>query len=368
MKGDLFLDGKMFISSERAAKIGGYTKDYVGQLCRGGKLESKMVGRTWYVGLDSLIKHKNLNPEGKFWRRTKNHQKSNLQQTDSVIISVTDFTAKKIEDLKITKKSTPPDSYSSELYSGNQTGTVPTTSEEIFEGKNFFNEQDLNIKSEKEIQISYPLFSVTNKAVDRDKNYIGIDIHKKTKQKKSLFIFNPHFTYGIALAFAFSASVFFGIMTVKVSPYSQAFYGEKITAIERRIDLAVDKTSSDFSQLASAYSTRQSFDKFAISFYRSVRDFIKGSRLRVLVWLSGDSLAVVPDSSYVGTSKQEGLVVVPKKDNENYEQTVTRIKKTFSDEVSVSPDESGTSGVITPVFRSAEGEDYLYVLVPIQDE
>jgi|GEM_PF-1898775 len=52
--------GKEFISAKEAAVIAGYTSDYVGQLCRGGKVESKMVGRTWFVSKDSILKHKEL--------------------------------------------------------------------------------------------------------------------------------------------------------------------------------------------------------------------------------------------------------------------------------------------------------------------
>lgn len=54
----LEIDGNTYISSTRAAQLVGYTKDYVGQLARGGKLESKLVGRTWYVSEDSIRKHK----------------------------------------------------------------------------------------------------------------------------------------------------------------------------------------------------------------------------------------------------------------------------------------------------------------------
>lgn len=59
MNSDLYFEGKKYISSSRAAKISGYVNDYIGQLCRDGKLDARMVGRSWYVALDSLISHKN---------------------------------------------------------------------------------------------------------------------------------------------------------------------------------------------------------------------------------------------------------------------------------------------------------------------
>lgn len=51
------LGGKTFISVKRAAEITGYTRDYLGQLARGGKIESQRVGRSWYVNIESLSKH-----------------------------------------------------------------------------------------------------------------------------------------------------------------------------------------------------------------------------------------------------------------------------------------------------------------------
>ncbi len=52
---ELTIDDKKYISSKQAAKITGYAKDYVGQLCREGYVEARRVGRNWYV-LESAIK------------------------------------------------------------------------------------------------------------------------------------------------------------------------------------------------------------------------------------------------------------------------------------------------------------------------
>lgn len=52
---EITIDDKKYISSKRAAKITGYAKDYVGQLCREGYVEARRVGRNWYV-LESAIR------------------------------------------------------------------------------------------------------------------------------------------------------------------------------------------------------------------------------------------------------------------------------------------------------------------------
>ena len=62
----------------------------------------------------------------------------------------------------------------------------------------------------------------------------------------------------------------------------------------------------------------------------------------------------------------EGVVVLP--DGENHAATVTKIKQAFSDEVNVSVDKGGDSGVITPVFRPGDStENYAFIMVPIKE-
>lgn len=51
---ELVIDDKKYISSKQAAKLTGYAKDYVGQLCREGRVSARLVGRSWYV-LESAI-------------------------------------------------------------------------------------------------------------------------------------------------------------------------------------------------------------------------------------------------------------------------------------------------------------------------
>lgn len=51
---EIIIDEKKYVSSKRAAKITGYAKDYVGQLCREGRVPARLVGRSWYV-LESAI-------------------------------------------------------------------------------------------------------------------------------------------------------------------------------------------------------------------------------------------------------------------------------------------------------------------------
>lgn len=55
---EITIDGKVYVSSKQAAKITGYAKDYVGQLCREGRVEARLVGRNWYVLEDAIREHR----------------------------------------------------------------------------------------------------------------------------------------------------------------------------------------------------------------------------------------------------------------------------------------------------------------------
>lgn len=57
---ELEFEGKKYLSSKRAAEITKYSKDYVGQLARSGKVVAKLVGRNWYIEEGSLLAHAGL--------------------------------------------------------------------------------------------------------------------------------------------------------------------------------------------------------------------------------------------------------------------------------------------------------------------
>lgn len=54
---ELILKQRRYISAKRAAKICDYANDYVGQLCREGRVEAVRVGRNWYVEEASILEH-----------------------------------------------------------------------------------------------------------------------------------------------------------------------------------------------------------------------------------------------------------------------------------------------------------------------
>jgi hypothetical protein len=77
-----------------------------------------------------------------------------------------------------------------------------------------------------------------------------------------------------------------------------------------------------------------------------------------------NQLVLQPQDFQVSATEKKGLVVVPS--SKNNEKVKKQVKQSFSDEVYVYPEDE-ESGIITPVFRDRTGEEYLYILVPLQD-
>lgn len=55
---ELLIEDKKYVSSKRAAKMTGYAKDYIGQLCREGRVPARLVGRSWYVLETAIQDHR----------------------------------------------------------------------------------------------------------------------------------------------------------------------------------------------------------------------------------------------------------------------------------------------------------------------
>ena len=55
---ELVIDDKKYLSTKRDAKVTGYAKDYVGQLCREGRVPARLIGRSWYVLESALQDHR----------------------------------------------------------------------------------------------------------------------------------------------------------------------------------------------------------------------------------------------------------------------------------------------------------------------
>jgi hypothetical protein len=74
---ELTIGDKIYISSKKAATVTGYAKDYVGQLCREGRVEATLVGRSWYVLESSIHEHR-------FGKEEENSAESTLKSDNAL--------------------------------------------------------------------------------------------------------------------------------------------------------------------------------------------------------------------------------------------------------------------------------------------
>lgn len=60
---EILIEEKKYVSSKQAAKMTGYAKDYIGQLCREGRVPARLIGRSWYVLEAAIQDHRFGNQE-----------------------------------------------------------------------------------------------------------------------------------------------------------------------------------------------------------------------------------------------------------------------------------------------------------------
>lgn len=83
---EIIIDQKKYVSSKRAAELTGYAKDYVGQLCREGRVPARLVGRSWYVLESAIQDHRfgagrDFSTEGKEESQKKHEETQVLPST-----------------------------------------------------------------------------------------------------------------------------------------------------------------------------------------------------------------------------------------------------------------------------------------------
>lgn len=80
------IDGIEYVRAAVLARQHNYTADYIGQLCRGNKVDAHLVGRTWYVYPPSLDSHKSTRyAELRFGDKSQNEDLKTTSSRRSVI-------------------------------------------------------------------------------------------------------------------------------------------------------------------------------------------------------------------------------------------------------------------------------------------
>lgn len=365
MNNDLYFDGKKYISSSRAAKISGYVNDYIGQLCRDGKLECRMVGRSWYVSLESLVAHKNANG---------NVSKNKSQKLFKTIL---------IED------AIPTDASPSATSKTNENTTAHVVAEPFIPTEPIYNQRAISIPDfsleEKGEREGVALQSKDNDfqehvipvVVKKDQyahevpsplNVVQVSVPKATSDYPHThhLFFEKTFPKIASFALAIIISFFGFRFMLSQNETAQVAYKNIQTVAYNTFVGAIqgERTSLSANIFSSA---RGGLDKASLAVYHTMNKWLYDARVKVLVMTGRNVPSSATNVSEQETRPSQGMVVVPVDSKTNKDAVVAKIKNSFSDEVSVEPGTDGESGVITPVFKKVKGDDYLYVLVPIKN-
>lgn len=331
---DLYFDGKKFISSGRAAKLTGYVNDYIGQLCRDEKLECRMVGRSWYVSLESLLEHKNRLGNGVTSHSSKHVRKVTFLE--------------KQRNEGISKVSQP---------------ISPIAQRPAQESPIVVKKQEVELRPQVE-----PLRQKFE--IDKsDLTKIVLNVSKKhlnrTAQfhlhKKNLAQIFPRAVIAMLVIFI-SLMAFWGALSL--NPDQEIVYRRAFDEIQKKEIQILAKVGDSLE--ANVFSSASSILKTAKNRLAVEFNSIYGKIRQNLLALIGDS-KIARNISSEQPKPNQGMVVVPVDEKSDKEKTIAKIKNSFSDEVRVTPNPGGQDGVITPVFKEVKSGDYLYVLVPVKE-
>jgi hypothetical protein len=303
MKNDLVFEGKNYISSKRAANITSYAQDYIGQLCRAGKLEGKMIGRSWFVSEESLLGH----------QKSAAGAASDIQQPAPEIVTAAN--EPKAPDEIIASVSEPEIKYEID-----KTPLLP--------------------------ELDKKIYSDDTSSISADSQALALKSGPNTDERKATAVFFAALILIVGgFIFNLSSSPGSNFLAMRSQNSSENISASVLSAVSdffQSITNALSRGSNRLASFFTGYSRNTVYPNQGVSF--------------------GDTGApVMPDES-------SGIVVFPSAGSVAADaDEKTRIMNYFSDEVTVQPDSGGQSGIITPVFRQAIGDDFIYVLVPIDD-
>jgi hypothetical protein len=117
---------KDYVKASEAAKRFKYTQDYVGQLCRAKKIDARLVGRVWYVNLDSITEYRKTKhaTQKKKTSSSKENKSLSRKSTSKVEPVVRPKTARYIQEF-FPKEAKSAFSIVSVAYEPDDTETIP---------------------------------------------------------------------------------------------------------------------------------------------------------------------------------------------------------------------------------------------------
>lgn len=371
MKDSLILEHKKFISAKQASVLVGYAQDYVGQLCREGKIESKMVGRTWFVSEESILNHKISNLKKSIDPRIQeilNINKVSSEQTQPYLVS-------QAQETDIVKTQNTSENTVSEKSTSQKVNYEKTNSDiidqRVVELKKIRNATRIlppiynpQITTSASIVLNKPTISLVSNSYSNDISDVNDEIDNVINLLPSKKVLMSLVMVAVIITNIFFLRNIFNSNSSAANIIANKTINKTLT-----VSQTSDLSASIFTKLSGISNPILSFFGFGKSSVVS-NDITQLAKNDAVVNVQVNT-QTNPDTSYKinpevnQSAKFDGIAVVPSLGQSDKQEIIkNNIRNTFSDEVEVIPDKSGTSGVITPVFKKVSKDNYVYVLVP----
>lgn len=164
----------------------------------------------------------------------------------------------------------------------------------------------------------------------------------------------PVLRFGFALAMIFILFLVGGLFSKISSPNNTL---ENISFLTQEISSNIDRTKINIKSEIVTADFQEKFQKYIRVLFDGIK--INFANIKTRIFSLGDFF-----NKKSAIEKKEGMVVISS--TEENEALKIKIQESFSDEVRVEQKDEG-SGIITPVFKKGDGEQYLYIMVPIKN-
>lgn len=391
MDNQIKFENKIYLSSKYAGEQFGYSPDYVARLCRQAKIQGKMVGRTWYAEAESLRKFVDrVNGEREERHdelsevRRQEYQKntsasfSEIGQSPFLFSEFSNrVSALVLAVVFVAFVYTAPDTLSSRNVQ--EFRNAAWRSGEALAIKTYTSIRALPDTSEtfaRALYLGLPTFArgvyeVPNKIpalVAHAENSLSA-IPTPLSAARGI---DGAYTLKLIRAFegkidSLAIGVFEGGVVLSEEAIKLASRSEKTlheAGVSTRTLLAAAKSFSqdiarglpEFGMAGVLVSIAENIERVFDALWGKTKlafeDFRFGSGMEP----KRDSLDEAPPRT--------SIVVAPA---EHAEELRRQVEETFSDEVLVYPDETGRSGIITPVFKHRSDQSYVYMLTPVKE-
>ena|GEM_PF-1248021 len=341
--------GKNYISTKRASEITGYSADYIGQLCRAKKLDFKIVGRSYFVTEESIRNHQ----QGVQGEEANRNRINNLKGSRNGLNDGTDT------EIPATKAEVNPNKVEVLALLA-----APTASNMV---ESIMNDIESAVENSSSFTRPVPIQSIGKSMVDTiaqtvldrqnevvayptDRNFIQSAVTRRLARR----ILNS------SIAVCLIIGLFLGGDYLLNPPITDS-NGQTVGYTANIFDAArsaVNYIGGGFNSLLALFGHGK---EVAMNQSSQTNAAVSGSEA------NNPGGSALPPTGNGDESNSQGVAILPSSGSQNSDDAAKKkIQSTFSDQVEVHPDVSGTTGVITPVFKQSTGKGFIYVMVPIK--